>query len=52
MIGYLRKYEPTIATNQIPKENIVKTTLIDRFFMLCLDVKSYQEYTQKEMTPP
>ena len=41
MIGYLRKYDPTIIKQTKAKINVPKTTLLDRFFMICAGIDSY-----------
>lgn len=43
MINYLRKYEPAINKNIQAKKNIPNTTLLDRFFMICLGINNHQE---------
>ena len=50
MVGYLRKYEPSISHNAIAKYNVQKTTLLDRFLMICLQKKTFEQFEEEEMS--
>jgi hypothetical protein len=44
MVTYLRKYEPVININKQAAENSKSSTLLDRFFMICLGNLTFEQF--------
>lgn len=44
MVTYLRKYESSITINRQAGENAKESTLLDRFFMICLGNLTSEQY--------
>lgn len=50
VVTYLRKYDAPKNHHNIIKNNVSSTTLIDRFFMICLGIETFNEFTTQKLS--
>ena len=51
MILYLRKYDPPIQRHQTARANIKNTTLLDRYFMICMGLTEHMQLESTKVGP-
>lgn len=50
MVMYLRREDGKFTLNPIAVENRTKTTLLDRFFMIILNITAFKDYETKQLS--